>query len=185
MARFGDNPVKSPLAGNELIAAEDPSDDTDICITPDILVAYAADNLPLSTDTGNGFMSSTDHARLYNTYTQAQIDAKNAILKVELIGFYIGTVANGYIEFYCHLDNDMTITEAYFKCASGTVNCSVQINGVTITGLSVIAVSSAGSRVAASALNFLASANKVGLLFAANSSCLGFYITIAGTMNLP
>lgn len=185
MARFGDNPVKSPLAGNELIPATDPSDDSDIALTPDILAAYLASNLPLATATGNGLMSSTDYARLYDTYTIAQIDAKNAILKVELIGFYIGTVANGYIEFYCHLDNDCYIQEAWLKTASGTVTCSVQINGVSVTGLATLAVSSTGQRFAATALNFLESGDVVGLLMASNSAALGFYITIAGTMNLP
>lgn len=185
MARLGDNPLKSPLTGNELIAGEDPSDDSDICVTPDILVNYAAANLPLATATGNGFMSATDYARLYDTYTQAQIDAKNEILKVELIGFFVGTVANGYLEFYCHLDNDMTILEAFFKTSSGTVTASVQINAVSVTGLASIAVTSAGQRVAATALNFLASADKVGILFASNSAALNFYVTISGTMNLP
>lgn len=185
MARFSDNPLKSPLSGNELIPATDPSTSDDICITPEELIDYAQANIPIATATGNGLMGMTDYIRLYDTFTIEQINQKNAILKVELIGFYIGTVANGYIEFYCHLSNDMVIQEAYFKCASGTVNCSVQIDGVTITGLGVIAVSSAGSRVAATALNALVSGHKVGLLFAANSSCLGFYITISGTMNLP
>lgn len=185
MGRLGSNPIKTPLSGNELLSGEDPSDNADICVTPNILVDYAADNLPLATVTGNGLMGYVDYLRLYDTFTIEEINQKNSILKVELIGFYVGIVANGYIEFYCHLNNDMTILEAYFKCASGTVNCSVQINGITVTGLSAIAVSSAGSRVAATAANVLLSADKVGLLFAANASCLGFYITISGTMNLP
>jgi len=186
MARFSDNPIKSVLAGNELLPGTDPSSGDDICVTPDIFLTYCAQNLPLATATGNGLFTSSGFSRLFDeTYTKDEIDAKNAILKVNVIGFFVGVVADGYLEFYCHLDNDMTITEAFFKTSSGTVTASVQIDGVSVTGLANIAVTSAGQRVAATALNFLPSASKLGLLFATNAAALNFYVTIAGTMNLP
>jgi hypothetical protein len=185
MARFGDNPVKSPLAGNELIPATDPSSGDDICLTPDILTDFALANFPLATSTGNGLMSSVEFNRIYDTYTIAEIDAKTDVLKIEPIGFYVGTVANGYIEFFCNLLEPLTIVEAFFRTASGTVTCSVQIGGVSVTGLSAIAVTSAGQQVTATALNSMVNGSKLGLLFASNSSALGFYVTISVRRTVP
>jgi len=185
MARLGDNPIKSPLAGNELIPATDPSDNTDICLTPAILRDYIALNLPIATATGNGLFSAAEYARLYDTYTIGQIDAKTNLLKQEALGFFVGVVADGYIEFMKNPINDLTIRNARFCVASGTVTCSVQINGVSVTGLALIAVTSAGQLAAATALNFLPTGARLGLLFASNAAALNFYISIYGEVSIP
>lgn len=185
MARLGDNPIKSPLDGNELIPFTDPGTNDDGCTTPDGLQAYLLANLPLATDTGNGLMSAADHIRLYSLYTAPRIDAFNAIFKEEAIGFYVGTVANGALAFMANALDALTIETAYVACASGTVTLAVQIDGVSITGMGAIAVTSTKQLLTATALKSLATAAVLSLLFSANSTCLGFYITIKAYKVLP
>lgn len=187
MARFEDIPLKSPLAGNEVLAAGDPDSGDDVGITPDELVAYNISNLPLVTSTGNGFMRSADYDRLYDTYTKEQQDVFNAIFKEELIGFYIGTVADGYIEFYSHLGSDQSLVSATVKTASGTVTAAVKINGVVAGGLTGMAASSVASNYLAGGsppVN-LQEGDTLGLQFSANSTALGFYVTILSYAQIP
>lgn len=185
MARLGDNPLKTPLSGGELIAAEDPSTGNDICLTPSILQSYMAYSFALASGTGNGLMRSSDYTLLHSLYTTTQIDSFNAIFKKEVIGFYVGTVANGALEFLSNPMSELVLQSAYIVCNSGTVTCSVQIDGVSVTGMSLIAVSSVRASLTATALRTLATGGKLSLLFAANSSCLGFYISILAYKTFP
>lgn len=190
MARFSGNPLKNPLAGTEIIPATDVSVSTgngapDVGITPNVLAEFVLGSFPLASDTGNGLMSSEDHSRLYDTYTKEENDAFNALFKKEAIGIYIGTVADGYIEFYSNVLDDLTIISADAKSDSGTVTAAVQIAGVSITGLDAIAISSTKGTSTATAANALANGVSLGITFSANAAALGVYLTILAYKNLP
>lgn len=75
-----------------------------------------------------------------------------------------------------------TVTNIFgIQTSSGTVTAALQINGINITGLGSIGVTSTPQNVSASAPNVVAVGNALTLVFSSNASALNIQFTLAAT----
>jgi hypothetical protein len=64
------------------------------------------------------------------------------------------------------------------KTTSGTITASIQINGVDVTGLSGLSVTSTPQSPTASGANLISVDDRVTLVLSSNSSAVGFEFTM-------
>lgn len=174
--RFSDNPLKSPLAGTEIIPATDPASLDDVGITPQILIDWGVANGDPATGTANGYMAATDKAKLDALPDNVDLETDlNAAVR-QALGLVLGVPTNGYIPlFYNVLGESIQLKTIYVRLASGTLTLTVKINGVAIPDLTNIPVTSSGFTYTASGSSGLIVANgELGLEIAAVSSPVTF-----------
>lgn len=96
--------------------------------------------------------------------------------------FYMDIVADGTIPLMSDARYAFDISGLFgLKTASGAVTAEVQINGVAVTGLSALAVTSTAQDVSATALNEVVAGDRVTLVLSSNSSGLGLEFTIGAS----
>lgn len=165
-ARLGDNPVKNPLAGNELLAGTDPSNDSDFCVTPEILTQYAQDHMAIAGPAGQGAMSAAQAEKLDALFSRGDLDFIFNQLFQFPFPIFIGTVVNGFIEVYRNvLGNAVVFDYFYFGMSSGSSIVTVKIDGVAVTGWTNIPVNTGGGQVFATAAKTMAPGSVLGLEF--------------------
>ena len=79
-------------------------------------------------------------------------------------------IQNSYVQY--------TIDEITIQSASGTATYSIEIDGVPVTGLSAISVTSSENTVVATALNFATVGDKVTLVRTADATALDVAFSI-------
>lgn len=185
-ARFSDNPVKNPLAGNELLAGTDSNNDTDICVTPDILVQYTQDNMGLASGTSQGAMSGAQAEKLDDLYTRAELDGIIAQLGQFPFPVFFGTVSDGFVEVYRNvLDESVTFEFMWFQMSSGSSLLTVKIDGVAVTGWTSIPIGTVSDGASATAANVLPSGSVLGFEFAGSGgSPTNLRLTLKGNIDL-
>lgn len=93
--------------------------------------------------------------------------------------FYMDTVANGTIPLMSDARYDFSVTGLYgLKTSGGSVTATVQINGVTVAGLSAIAVTTVAQDVLATALNEVEEGDRLTLILSANAGGSALEFTI-------
>lgn len=185
-ARFGDNPVKDPLAGNELLAGTDPGTGDDICVTPEILTQYAQENMSPAGGGEPGLMTAAQADKLNDLYTKAELDAIFAQLGQFPFPIFIGTVVNGFIEIYRHvLAEPVVFDYFYFGMSSGSSTVTVKINGVAVTGWTGIPVNSSGGTATATAAKTMNPGDVLGLEFTGSGGTpSNLRMTLKGNVSL-
>ena len=147
MARFSGNPIKTPLTGNELLGATDPSTGSDVAITPLILTQFSAANTGVASGSSNGFIDPTNYAKLIGLDTQAQTNARVAKLSEVAIPTFFGAPANGTFMVYQHiLDMAWTFSLCNLQVSAGSTNVTVLKNGVAIPGFTSIPATSVAAQ---------------------------------------
>ncbi len=185
MARFGDNPLKNPLSGSEIIAATDPSSGDDCGITPDVLTQFAQENMGLANGTSQGLVSGPNGDKLNSLRTNAQNDLLNAQLGQIPFPIFIGSPVDGFIEVYQNvLDNSIVFDFMYFALASGSTNLTVKIDGTPVTGWSNVPVTSSGGGAVAAAAKTIAPGSVLGLQFSGGSTPVNLRVTLKGDVTL-
>lgn len=185
-ARFGDNPVKNPLAGNELLPGTDQDTDDDICVTPAILSQYTQDNMGLASGTSQGAMSGAQSEKLNALYTRSELDAKLAALGQFPFPIFFGTVSDGFVEVYRNvLDQSVEFDFFYFGMSSGSSIVTVKIDGTPVTGWTSIPLNSSGGSATATAAKTLAPGAVLGLEFAGSGGTpSNLRLTLKGDLSL-
>lgn len=151
MARFSGNPIKGILAGNEDIAATDPATNADISITPMVITQFVATNMGLASGSTNGLIDGLSFAKLLALDTQAQTDARVALLAQVAIPVFFSVPADGSFKIYQHiLDMAWTLSLANLYVSAGSTNISVLKNGVAIPGFTNIPATSVAAQFAVS-----------------------------------
>jgi hypothetical protein len=169
-ARFGDNPIKDPLAGNEKLVGTDPTTGDDFCTTPEILTQYAQENMALAGDGSPGLMSAAQADKLDALYTKDELDAIFAQLGQFPFPIFIGTVVDGFIEVYRHVLLEPVVFDYfYFGMSSGSSLVSVKINGTNVTGWTGIPLNSSGGTATATAAKTMNAGDVLGLEFSSSS----------------
>ncbi|MFM1842166.1 MAG: hypothetical protein RLZZ490_902 [Cyanobacteriota bacterium] len=92
-------------------------------------------------------------------------------------GGFIETIANKTYPLF-KPDRSYKILSLRVKSGSGTCTWAIQINGVNVTGLSAVSVSSTEQLVTATAANVVASGQRVTIVSTANSSAVDVEFTI-------
>lgn len=185
MARFSDNPQKSPLTGSELLAATDTDTGNDIAITPDALTQYAQENMSLAGGSENGLMTGAQSNKLNALRTDAATDLLLAQLGQIPFPIFIGTPVDGTIELYRNvLGNNIVFDFMYFELSSGSTNVSVLIDGTPITGWSSVPVTTASGSAAATAAKTLAPGSVLSLTFAGSSTPQNLRLSLKGNLSL-
>ena len=183
MARFSDNPTKSPLSGAELIPATDPSTGNDIAITPVILQQFTQAMGGLAMGTTNGLMTGSQSDKLNALFNQTQfINCLNQ-LSGQAYPFFSGQPADGFIEVYQHvLQQPVNLNSVAACCSAGSTNVIVMINGIAVTGLS-FGISAGTTTLSTATANFQMVNNSVlGLNFSGTTgTCRNARITLLGT----
>lgn len=96
--------------------------------------------------------------------------------------FFMNTVADGTIPLLSDARYAGTIEGLFgLKTSSGTVTAEVQIDGVAVTGLSAIAVTSVAQDVLATALRSIAVGSRVTLVLSANAAGANLEFTMGVT----
>lgn len=91
----------------------------------------------------------------------------------------VGTGANMTIALDSYASFNYTINGVTgVKTASGTITAAIQINGVNVTGLNNISISSVVQNVTASALNTVLVGDRVTIVFTANSTALSIELAM-------
>ncbi len=144
MARFADNPVKSPLSGAELLAGTDPDTGGDICVTPNELVAFANDHLRIADASLPGFLSVEDFQKLFNLPNFASYSATVARLAHQPIGFFVAVPANGSVTFFSNPFEtySLGVGRIRYAVSTGTLTLAINVNGTPVTGFGSLAVTS-------------------------------------------
>jgi hypothetical protein len=183
MARFSDNPTKSPLSGAEIIPATDPSTGNDIGITPVILQQFTQSAGGLASGSTNGLMTGPQSDKLNSLFNQTQfINCLNQ-LSGQAYPFFSGQPADGFIEIYQHvLQQPVNLNSVAAKCSAGSTNVVVMINGVAVTGLS-FGISAGSTTLSNATANFqLVNNSVVGFNFTGTTgNCRNVRITLLGT----
>lgn len=96
-------------------------------------------------------------------------------------GFIPGTVATGTYVCVLKLRRAVTINNLVHKLASGTANVSVQIDGVNVTGLSSVSVTSTEATTAATAANSAAEGTTISFIVNSGTSPVGLSFQIEMT----
>lgn len=142
MARFSDNPLKSPLTGTEYIPATDPTtgsgpdDWEDISMNPVILTMFVQDTMGVANGSSNGLVDPTNYAKLLALDTQAQTDTRVADLAQVAIPVFLSSPADGNFPIYQHVcDVAWMLAFDYQSCTQGSTNVTITRNGVAIPGL--------------------------------------------------
>jgi hypothetical protein len=142
MARFSGNPIKNPLAGNEIIPATDPSTTDDIGLTPAILTNYSQQNMGLATGSAQGLISGANADKLTALPTDAQLQQ---LLEVAF-PLFIGAPTDGVQSIYTHLlDPQWEFTNGYGAVSAGSTNLTITINGTPVNGWNNIPITSTGA----------------------------------------
>lgn len=135
MARFIDNPIKSPLVGNEEGALTDPTSMLDVGFTPATITQYAQLNMTLATGSTQGLVSGLNGDKIANLPTLAQLNSKIAQLAEVAIPVFVSAPVNGTISIYQHVcDVPWTLDFAYAALSSGSTNVTLTKNGASILG---------------------------------------------------
>lgn len=138
MARFGDNPLKSVLVGNEQIPAQDPSTGDDIQFTPLIITQFVMSNGGLANGSTNGLIDPLNYAKLLALDSQAQTNARVAQLSEEAIAAFFSVPTNGTFTIYQHvLDIPWVLALSKLIVSAGSTNVSILKNGVAIAGFTL------------------------------------------------
>ena len=139
MARFSGNPQKSPLAGNEDIAATDPSTGNDIAITPLVITQFVATNMGVAAGSTNGLIDAASYAKLLALDTQAQTNVRVGQLAEMPFPIFFSAPANGTFVIYQHiLDIAIQLQNGYFFCSAGSTNVTILKNGSAIPGFTSV-----------------------------------------------
>lgn len=183
MARFSDNPVKSPLTGSEDVPATDTSTGDDIVVTPDAITSYAQANMGLASGSSQGLVSGSNGDKLQALYTKAEIDALLAQAAQQPFYVFIGSPVDGSVEFVRNvLSNDVVLDFAWFALSSGSTNLTVTIDGTPVTGLDNLNITTASSGANATAANTLPAGSILGLTFTDSDSPQNLRLSIRGDM---
>lgn len=147
MARFGDNPLKNPLTGNEVLAAQDPSTGNDIGITPLVITQFVGTHLAVANGSSNGLIDAAAYAKLLALYTQAQTDIRVSKLAEVAIPIFFAVPTNGTFAIYQHvLDIPWVFERANFMVSAGSTNVTILKNGVAIPGFTNIPAASVAAQ---------------------------------------
>jgi hypothetical protein len=186
MASIGSNPIKNPLAGNELIPAADPSNTAQDCdLTPDILTSYAQENMSLASGSTQGLVSGPNGDKLEALRSNAQINALLAQLGAVPFPIFIGTPVDGVIEIYRHvLANDVVFDFCNYALSSGSTNLTVNINGTPITGWSGLNTSNVSQQATASAAKTLKLGDILSLSFTGSALPKNLRLSLKGNLTL-
>lgn len=145
MSRFSDEPLKSPLAGNEFIPATDPTSGDDISFTPLIITQFAQAHMGIATGSTQGVVSGPNGDKLSALYTKGQLDGEFTDLKQVAFPIFVGTPSDGAVAIYQHvMALHWTLVSFVASVSAGSTNVAITINGVNVTGLAVIPVTTAG-----------------------------------------
>lgn len=143
MARFGDNPLKAPLVGNEVIAAEDLTTGKDCGITPLQIIQFAATHMQVANGSTNGLIDPVNYSKLMGLDTQAQTDARVAKLSEVAFPIFFAVPTNGTFAIYQHvLDMPWVLERANLMVSAGSTNVSILKNGVAVPGFTSIPATS-------------------------------------------
>lgn len=146
MSRFSDEPIKSPLAGNEQFPATDPSTGDDISATPLIITQFAQQNMGIATGSTQGLVSGPNGDKLAALYSKAQLDSEFTQLKEVAFPLFVGGPSDGAVSIYQHVlaDINWTLVSFVASVSAGSTNVAITINGVNVIGLSGIPITTAG-----------------------------------------
>lgn len=180
MARFGDNPIKSPLVGTELLAGTDADTNLDICVTPDAIVDYANDHLRLADSSEPGLLSAADFQKLFNLPDFASYSATVARLAHQPMGFFVAVPANGSVTFFCNPLTGLAIaiSKIRYKVSAGTLTLAININGTPITAFASLAVTSTLGSATSSPEAILESDDLLSFTISANSGGANLFFSI-------
>lgn len=185
MARFSDNPQKSPLSGSEILPGTDTDTDDDIAITPDAITQYAQDNMALASGTNQGLVSGPEADKLTGLRTDAATDALLAQLGQIPFPIFIGTPVDGAIQIYRNvLSNNVEFDFMDYALSSGSTNLTVTIDGTPVTGWSAKNITTASGSASATAAKTLIPGAVLGLTFAGSSSPQNLRLSLKGNLTL-
>lgn len=126
------------------------------------------------TDTPSSFTSQA--------YKMLRVNSSaNAVEFVDVtfgIQFTLTTVSNGDYTIWQSATFAGTIVEAYYETEAGTVTASVKIDGVAITGLNALSMSTTEDNASASANNTFSEGDKIVVSLSSASSCEGASISL-------
>lgn len=185
MARFSDNPLKNPLAGNEIVPGTDPSTTDDIGFTPDVLTQFVQENMGLASGSSQGAISGPDGDKLTALRTKAQDDAIFAQVAQIPFPIFIGTPVDGTIEIFRNvLDNDIVFDFMWYALSSGSTTLTILIDGTPITGWTNLPVTTASTGAVATAAKTIPPGSILALQFASSSSPQNLRLTLKGDLTL-
>lgn len=184
-ARLGDNPTKDPLAGNERIAATDPSTDSDVCLTPDILTVYAQENMGLANGSSQGAMSGPQADKLDALPTAAELESTHTQLGQFPFPIFIPNPVDGFVEIFRNvLDNDIVWDFCWFALSSGSTILTLYIDGDPIVGWSNMPITTESSGATATSNKTLAPGSILGIGFAGSAAPENLRLTLKGDITL-
>ncbi len=183
MARFGDNPIKTPLDGTELLAGEDAGTNLDICVTPAGLKTYVYNNLPVAPASFPGLISSADYTKLNNLPTFDQYNTINGRLAQQALGFFIAVPADGFVRFFSNPTTaSLVIRGVRYATSAGSVTLQLSINGTPIPGFEAIAVTTTPTGVTAGGTPILEPNQDLEFTLSSTSGAQNLFFSIATTV---
>ncbi len=183
--RFGDQPARSSLNGNEIIPFEDPNTDVDGSMTPVVITEFARQTMALASGSNRGLMSGSSAGKLSALRTNEENDALNAQLGQQSIPIFIGSVVDGEIEVFENLyTNEFEFDRLAFGLSSGSTVLTVKIDGVPVTGWQSINVNPTRAVATATANKTLPVYGVVSLLLEDSNTPVNFNLTLKGNINL-
>jgi hypothetical protein len=148
MARLNENPIKSPLTGNEGFAATDPATGTDVGLTPITITQFAQQNMSLAAGSAQGLMSGAQAVKLNGLPSPASLASQLAQLGEVSFPIFISKPADGTIVLYQHvLDVPWVIQFAYAIMGAGSTNVSIQKGFTPIAGMTNVPVTGVSSTI--------------------------------------
>lgn len=183
--RFGDQPLRSSLVGNERVPFEDPSTNVDGSMTPTGITEYARQTMALASGTNRGLMSGSSAGKLASLRTNEQVDALNAQLGQQSIPLFIGSVTDGEIQVVENLfGNDIEFDRMAFGLSSGSTKLTVKIDGTPVTGWQSINVTTSPATATATGNKTFPPDGVVSLLFEASDTPENLRLTLKGDITL-
>ena len=97
------------------------------------------------------------------------------------IQFSLDTGANATFTIDQDADFGYTIDDAFYQTVSGTITANVQINGVSVTGLSALALSSTEGNAASTAAFTVAAGDKITIVTTADATAVNVSLKLKCT----
>lgn len=189
MARLGDNPLKTSLSGAEHLAAEDPSNDQDICITPLTLTQFAQATMGLANGSTNGLMSGPQATKLNALPDDNTLTGFFGQLEQVAVPTFFGAPSNGSLTLYQHVvTTPWAFSAVSVGCSAGSTNITIMKNGAGMPGLSNLGVTTAGATYSISDIlpgNTLDTGDQLGITFAGTTgNCANVFASLKAKASL-